>query len=63
MAADTNPTNEQDESNASSKSLYEASTQFKHWRFSPEQLLATRASLNAAAVTAIRDAFEADSAG
>lgn len=63
MAADTTPANEQDESNASSKSLYEASTQFKHWRFSPEQLSATRASLNAAAVAAIRNAFEADSAG
>ena len=40
--------------------LYEGSTQFRHWRFSPEQLADTRASLNAAAVAAIRDAFEAD---
>ncbi len=52
--------------NAEAKSmtpLYEGSTQFRHWRFSPEQLVQTRASLNAAAVTAIRDAFEADLAG
>lgn len=41
-------------------SLYEGSTQYRHWRFSPEQLADTRANLNAAAVTAIRDAFEAD---
>ena len=43
--------------------LYEGSTQYRHWRFSPEQLTDIRTSLNAAAVTAIRDAFEADSAG
>ena len=41
-------------------SLYEGGTQYRHWRFSPEQLADTRASLNAAAVAAIRDAFEAD---
>ncbi|KAI0079575.1 cyclin-like protein [Panus rudis PR-1116 ss-1] len=43
--------------------LYEGSTQFRHWRFSPEQLSETRAKLNAAAVKGIRDAFEADSPG
>ena len=42
-------------------SLYEGSSQYRHWRFSPEQLAKTRASLNAAAVKAIKDAFEADS--
>ncbi len=42
-------------------SLYEGSTQYRHWRFSPEQLADTRASLNTAAVAAVRDAFEADS--
>ena len=42
-------------------SLYEGSTQYRNWRFSPEQLADTRASLNTAAVAAIRDAFEADS--
>ena len=44
-------------------SLYEGSTQYRHWRFSPEQLAETRRNLNTAAVAAIRDAFEADSAG
>ncbi|TCD66372.1 hypothetical protein EIP91_001421 [Steccherinum ochraceum] len=43
--------------------LYEGSTQFRHWRFSPEQLAETRSIMNANAVKAIRDAFEADSAG
>ncbi|KAF9229451.1 cyclin-like protein [Gyrodon lividus] len=45
------------------KSLYEASTQFKSWRFSPEQLVVVRESLNSAAVTAIRNTFEADELG
>ncbi|KAG9314491.1 cyclin-like protein [Chiua virens] len=43
--------------------LYEASTQFKSWRFSPEQLALTRAALNSAAVAAIRKTFEADELG
>ncbi|KAI0094722.1 cyclin-like protein [Irpex rosettiformis] len=43
--------------------VYEGSTQYRHWRFSPEQLAETRASLNTAAVAAIREAFEADSPG
>lgn len=43
------------------QSLYEGSSQYRHWRFSPQQLTATRSSLNAAAVKAIRDAFETDS--
>ena len=42
------------------KPLYEASTQYKNWRFSPEKLVNTREALNAAAVAVIRDAFEAD---
>jgi cyclin H len=42
------------------KSLYEASTQHSHWGYSPEQLVAVRASLNAAAVSVIRATFEAD---
>ncbi|KAF8578523.1 cyclin-like protein [Ramaria rubella] len=45
------------------QSLYEGSSQYSHWRFSPEQLEATRSSLNAAAVKAIRDAFETDTPG
>lgn len=40
--------------------LYEGSTQFKNWRFSKEQLLQIRTSLNLSAVAAIRNAFEAD---
>jgi len=43
--------------------LYEASTQYKNWRYSPEQLVAVRASLNAAAVSVIRNTFEADEPG
>ncbi|TFK57308.1 cyclin-like protein [Heliocybe sulcata] len=43
--------------------LYEASTQFRNWRFSRSQLSKTRQSLNEAAVEAIRDTFEADSPG
>ena len=44
------------------KSLYEASTQFQHWRHSPEQLGRIRESLNAAAVEAIRRTIESDEA-
>ena len=44
------------------QSIYESSTQFRHWRFSPEQLAHMRSTLNQSAVSAIRDAFEADSA-
>jgi hypothetical protein len=40
--------------------LYEASTQFKNWRYSPQSLGKVRASLNAAAVAVIRNTFEAD---
>ena len=43
-------------------SLYEASTQFKNWRYSQEQLLHLRTSLNAAAVLVIRNTFESDEA-
>lgn len=43
--------------------LYAGSTQYRYWRFSPEQLADMRAALNTAAVAAIRDAFELDSAG
>lgn len=42
------------------KPLFEGSTQFKNWRFSPERLHATRSALNASAVAAIRNTFEAD---
>lgn len=62
MAADT-PSHGDDNGAGERKPLYEGSTQFRHWRFSTEQLSSMRASLNTAAVAAIRDAFEADSAG
>lgn len=42
------------------KSLYEGSTQYKHWRFSPKSLAAQRAAQNQEAVAKIRDAFELD---
>ncbi|EPQ60824.1 cyclin-like protein [Gloeophyllum trabeum ATCC 11539] len=45
------------------RTLYEASTQYKNWRFSKQQLSSIRTSLNEAAVAAIRDTFEADSPG
>jgi len=40
------------------KPLYESSTQFKSWRYSPEQLRQVRQTLNAAAVEAIRKTIE-----
>ncbi|KIK71142.1 hypothetical protein GYMLUDRAFT_148362 [Collybiopsis luxurians FD-317 M1] len=39
--------------------LYEASTQFMNWRFSPERLAHIRSALNEAAVNVIRKTFEA----
>lgn len=48
--------------NSGKKPLYEASTQFSHWRFSPEHLEHTRRNLNAAAVAVIKKAFENDAA-
>ncbi|KAG9078825.1 hypothetical protein FS749_009118, partial [Ceratobasidium sp. UAMH 11750] len=43
--------------------LYESSTQYRNWRFSPEQLAASRKSLNAAAVKGIQDLLEKESPG
>lgn len=40
--------------------LYQASTQFRNWRYSPEQLSDIRSSLNNAAVAVIRSTFEAE---
>ncbi|KAF8078470.1 cyclin-like protein [Lyophyllum atratum] len=40
------------------KPIYESSTQFRNWRFSPEQLSELRSSLNAAAVAVIRNTLE-----
>jgi hypothetical protein len=41
--------------------LFQSSTQYRNWRFSVEQLKSTRASLNQAAIAAIRNTFESDS--
>ncbi|KAK7064391.1 CYCLIN domain-containing protein, partial [Favolaschia claudopus] len=43
--------------------LYEASTQFKNWRYSSQNLAKVRSTLNAAAVAVIRNTFEADEPG
>ena len=40
--------------------IYEGSTQFRHWRYSREQLQDIRTSLNSEAVETIRNAFELD---
>ena len=40
--------------------IYESSTQFLHWRHSPEHLASVRAALNATAVAAIRLTLEAE---
>ncbi|KAK7058833.1 hypothetical protein VNI00_001457 [Paramarasmius palmivorus] len=46
-------------SDSSLKPLYEASTQFKNWRFSHARLNQIRSTLNEAAVSVIRTTFEA----
>ncbi|KAG6846005.1 hypothetical protein H0H87_011053 [Tephrocybe sp. NHM501043] len=43
--------------------LYESSTQFRNWRFSPEHLFSLRTSLNAAAVDVIRNTLESEKPG
>ncbi|KAF8213273.1 cyclin-like protein [Mycena galopus ATCC 62051] len=48
---------------ASKTPLYEASTQFKNWRYSSQSLAKVRSSLNAAAVAVIRNTFEVDEPG
>lgn len=45
------------------RGLYEASSQYKHWRFSPMQLQQMRDELTNAAVATIRAAFERDETG
>lgn len=65
MAADNiaKAANPQTNSSTVKKPLYEGSTQYKSWRYSPEQLEQVRTSLNAAAVAVIRNTFEADEPG
>ncbi|KAA1468184.1 cyclin-like protein [Dentipellis sp. KUC8613] len=65
MAVEQVPSSSLDVANdtPSKTPLYEGSTQYQHWRFSPEQLHKTREVLNIDAVAAIRNTFEADSPG
>ncbi|KIK47318.1 hypothetical protein CY34DRAFT_799477 [Suillus luteus UH-Slu-Lm8-n1] len=65
MAADNiaKAANPQTNSSTVKKPLYEGSTQYKSWRYSPEQLEQVRTSLNTAAVAVIRNTFEADEPG
>ncbi|KAG8756751.1 hypothetical protein FRC14_002678 [Serendipita sp. 396] len=43
--------------------LWEGSSQFRHWRFSQRTLLEQRTKMNESAVNAIRNTFEADEPG
>ncbi|KAG9098881.1 hypothetical protein FRC06_005874 [Ceratobasidium sp. 370] len=63
MATETTNTGGDETSSAppQRRPLYEASTQYRNWRFSPEQLAASRKSLNAAAVKGIQDLLEKES--
>ncbi|KAF6766339.1 cyclin-like protein [Ephemerocybe angulata] len=51
------------ENKAKKLPIYEASTQFRNWRFSFESLAKVRGSMNAVAVAAIRKKIEADEPG
>ncbi|EMD41772.1 hypothetical protein CERSUDRAFT_128886 [Gelatoporia subvermispora B] len=62
MTAELSPSTPES-STAPRATLYEASTQYRHWRYSLQQLAHTRAALNTAAVSAIREAFESDEPG
>ena len=44
---------------AAATSLYETSTQYKHWRFSQGQLQQSRTRANAEAIAVIKKNFEA----
>lgn len=65
MAADSAAKAADPQTNSSTvkRPLYEGSTQYKSWRYSPEQLEQVRTSLNVAAVAVIRNTFEADEPG
>lgn len=65
MAADNAAKAADAQTNSSTvkRPLYEGSTQYKSWRYSPEQLEQVRTSLNVAAVAVIRNTFEADEPG
>ncbi|KAI0287019.1 cyclin-like protein [Russula aff. rugulosa BPL654] len=57
------PSTSPDVNSTAKTPLFQSSTQYRNWRFSVEQLKSTRASLNQAAVAAIRNTFESDSPG
>ena len=59
MTTTSNPDEGADVTTTVKRPLYEASTQFRNWRYSIEKLACVRQSLNEAAVTAIRNTFEA----
>ncbi|EAU92858.1 cyclin-dependent protein kinase regulator [Coprinopsis cinerea okayama7 len=59
-ATDAQP---QQTASSSKTPLYEASTQYRNWRFSRESLAQMRASMNEAAVKAIRSKIEANEPG
>lgn len=59
MKAADIPSSEPSTAPTAKRPLYEASTQFRNWRYSPEQLSDTRASLNAAAIAGIRQTLDA----
>lgn len=42
------------------KSVWEGSSQYRHWRYSRERLLEQRTRINEAAVSAIKNAFETE---
>ncbi|KAF8609245.1 cyclin-like protein [Ceratobasidium sp. AG-I] len=67
MAADTMPTpaaeGEINQPPPPHRPLYEASTQYRNWRYSPEQLTESRRLLNEAAVKGIKDLLEKESPG
>ncbi|KAG2159572.1 cyclin-like protein [Suillus bovinus] len=65
MAADNAAKEADPQTNSSpvKRPLYEGSTQYKSWRYSPEQLEQIRTSLNVAAVSVIQNTFEADEPG
>ncbi|KAL5518759.1 hypothetical protein ACEPAH_442 [Sanghuangporus vaninii] len=63
MAVPTGISEADDGRGSSRRPMYEGSTQFRHWRYSIKQLRDLRASLNKAAVSIIRNAFEVDLPG
>ncbi|KAL4064958.1 cyclin-like protein [Scleroderma yunnanense] len=62
MAGET-PNGVDPSSSPAKKPLYEASTQFRSWRYSPEQLRQVRQKLNVGAVAAIRKTIEENESG